>query len=194
MANRRDSVNVLFVLDIAQTVTSTHFAWYFIISTWGSPTDFNFVPWSASTIPIFCGPITAMVQMFYAWRIWILAPNRLFKGVSVLICGLALAQCSAAVVAGALVLKIPVQSELLAIHPEVSVWLSGSFACDIIITASMTFILMQAKQKSAWSPTETMLTALIHRIVQTGAASAICAAVDLAMFIGYPGTNIHFAL
>ncbi|KAJ7698002.1 hypothetical protein B0H17DRAFT_906631, partial [Mycena rosella] len=60
-------VNVLLVLDIAQTITGTHFAWFFIITTWGNPADFNFVPWSASSIPIFCGPITAIVQMFYAW-------------------------------------------------------------------------------------------------------------------------------
>ncbi|KAJ7669601.1 hypothetical protein B0H17DRAFT_1183869 [Mycena rosella] len=186
-------VNVLFILDAAQTVISTHFGWFFIIATWGNPADFSIVPWSASMIPILCGIVTAMVQMFYAWRIWVLAPNNFLKATAVLIVVLAFTQGTAAIVAGGLVLHIPTQGELARVHPEVTLWLSTSFTVDVIITASMTFILTRAKQKSAWSPTETMLTALIHRVVQTGAASAICAAIDLAMFVGYPATNNHFA-
>ncbi|KAJ7665607.1 hypothetical protein B0H17DRAFT_951424 [Mycena rosella] len=177
------AVNALLVLDVAQTITSTHFGWFFIITTWGNPGDFNFIPWSASMIPTLCGIVTAIVQMFYAWRIWVLAPNRFFKAVSALVVLLAFTQGTAAVLAGALVSRSLTPLQL---------WLSTSFTVDAIITTSMTFILTRAKQQSAWGPTETMLTALIHRVVQTGAASAICAAVELAMFVIYPATNYHF--
>ncbi|KAJ7665604.1 hypothetical protein B0H17DRAFT_1019282, partial [Mycena rosella] len=144
-------VNALFILDVAQTITSTHFGWFFIITTWGNPADFNFVPWSASMIPILCGIVTAMVQMFYAWRIWVLAPSQFLKAVSALIVVLAFTQGTAAIVAGGLVLHTPTQTELAQVHPEVTLWLSTSFTVDVIITASMTFILTRAKQKSAWS-------------------------------------------
>ncbi|KAJ7698008.1 hypothetical protein B0H17DRAFT_978399 [Mycena rosella] len=186
-------VNTLFVLDLAQTFVSTHFAWYFIVTMWGNASDFGVVPWSASMIPILCGIVAGTVQIFYAWRIWVLAPDqRLLKGMAVLIVLLALTQCTSAIVAGALVLRTPTQGELLVIKPEVTTWLSCSFIVDFFITASMTFILTQAKDQSGWGPSETVITALIHRVVQTGAASAVCAAIDLWMFVGYPGTNIHF--
>ncbi|KAJ6470165.1 hypothetical protein DFH09DRAFT_954877, partial [Mycena vulgaris] len=70
-------------------------------------------------------------------------------------------------------------------------WLSGSFVVDTLITACMTYILTQAKQNGVWARTETLITKLIHRVIQTGAASSICAAIDLAMFVGFPSTNYH---
>ncbi|KAF8199405.1 hypothetical protein K438DRAFT_1823537 [Mycena galopus ATCC 62051] len=36
-----------------------------------------------------------------------------------------------------------------------------------------------------------MLTKVIHRIIQSGAASAVCAAIDLSIFVGFPSTNYH---
>ncbi|KAJ7708736.1 hypothetical protein B0H17DRAFT_1191234 [Mycena rosella] len=179
-------VNGLFLLDVAQTVTSTHYGWFFIVTTWGNPSNFDIIPWSASMIPLLCGIVSAAVQIFYAWRIWVLATNRFLKALSILIVVLAFTQGIAAVLSGAL-------TELLKLHPEVSLWLSTSFTVDVIITASMTFILSRAKKNTVWSPTEAMLTKLIHRVVQTGAASATCAAVDLAMFVHFPATNFHFA-
>ncbi|KAJ7657138.1 hypothetical protein B0H17DRAFT_1097774 [Mycena rosella] len=175
-------VNALFVLDLAQTIISTHFGWFFIIVTWGNPGDFNFIPWSASMIPILCG---------IGERIWVLAPNWFFKAVSALVVLLAFTQGTAAVLAGALILHTPTKAELTLVHPEITLGLSTSLTVDVIIATSMTFFLIRVKQQSTWGPTETMLAALIHRVVQTGAASAVCAAVDLAMFVIYPATNYH---
>jgi preprotein translocase subunit SecE len=51
--------------------------------------------------------------------------------------------------------------------------------------------LAKAKKKTSWSDSETLLTSLINRVITTGAATAVCAAVDLGMFLGYPTTNYH---
>lgn len=51
--------------------------------------------------------------------------------------------------------------------------------------------LARAKNNTILPRTETLLTKLMHRIIQTGAASAVCAAVDLAMFVGFPSANYH---
>ncbi|KAJ7265218.1 hypothetical protein C8J57DRAFT_1230236 [Mycena rebaudengoi] len=37
-----------------------------------------------------------------------------------------------------------------------------------------------------------MLTKLINRVIQSGAATVVCAAIDLGFFIGQPTTNTHF--
>jgi hypothetical protein len=51
--------------------------------------------------------------------------------------------------------------------------------------------LAKAKKKTSWSGSETLLTSLINRVITTGAVTAVCAAVDLGMFLGYPTTNYH---
>ncbi|KAF8199395.1 hypothetical protein K438DRAFT_1966594 [Mycena galopus ATCC 62051] len=92
---------------------------------------------------------------------------------------------------GVMLLYPPTQQNLIRLHPAFSVWLSGSFVVDTIITGSMTYILAKAKTNTSSAHTEAMLTKVIHRIIQTGAASAVCAAIDLAMFVGFPSTNYH---
>ncbi|KAJ6582264.1 hypothetical protein B0H19DRAFT_1332337 [Mycena capillaripes] len=166
-------VNGTFLLDMVQTVISTHYGWFLVVTTWGNPAGFNIIPWSGSMIPVLCGVVSAVVQIFYAWRIWVLAPNRLFfHAVSILIVLIALIQGVAAIVSGAMAIHTPTPAELIRIHPE--------------------FSLTEAKQNAIWSPTETILTKLIHRVIQTGAATAIGAAICLALDVGFPSMNFHY--
>ncbi|KAJ7464466.1 hypothetical protein FB451DRAFT_1263586 [Mycena latifolia] len=181
----------LFLVDVAQTVMLTSHGWYFMVTTWGDPSKFDILPWTAAMIPIPSGIISTTVQIFYSWRIWILASNRFLRAMSILIVVIALMQGFAAIIPGSLLLHPPTQENLIHLHPAFSVWLSGSFVVDTLITVCMTYILFQAKTSTICAPTETILTKLIHRVIQTGAASAICAAVDLAMFVGFPSTNFH---
>ncbi|KAJ7743767.1 hypothetical protein B0H16DRAFT_1560547 [Mycena metata] len=182
----------LFLVDVAQTVILTHHGWFFIVDAWGRENLFDVVPWSSTMIPILCGFVAATVQIFYAWRIWMLTTSRIMHSVAVLIVLVALTQGLAAMITGFVSLKTPTQQNLIRLHPEFSIWLGGSFACDIMITVSMTYVLAAAKARTFWASSETMITRLINQIVQTGAATAICAAVDLALFIGVAHTNFHF--
>ncbi|KAJ7020243.1 hypothetical protein C8F04DRAFT_1144793 [Mycena alexandri] len=182
----------LFLVDIAQTVILTHHGWFFIINAWGQASMFDIVPWSSTMIPILCGFVSATVQIFYAWRIWMLTTSRMVRSVAVLIVLVALTQGLAAIITGFVSLKTPTQENLIRLHPEFSIWLGGSFACDIMITACMTYVLAAAKARTFWASSETMVTRLINHVIQTGAATVICAAVDLALFIGVAHTNFHF--
>ncbi|KAJ6592308.1 hypothetical protein DFH09DRAFT_1137062 [Mycena vulgaris] len=47
-------------------------------------------------------------------------------------------------------------------------------------------------QLCSCSPTERLLTKLIHRIVETGAATSIGAAICLALDVGFPSQNFHY--
>ncbi|KAJ6470166.1 hypothetical protein DFH09DRAFT_954882, partial [Mycena vulgaris] len=57
----------LFLVDVAQTITLTMHGWYFTVTTWGDPTRWDILPWTAAMIPIPCGLISATVQIFYSW-------------------------------------------------------------------------------------------------------------------------------
>ncbi|KAJ6490942.1 hypothetical protein C8R45DRAFT_1096481 [Mycena sanguinolenta] len=179
----------LFLVDVAQTVSLTMHGWYFAVTTWGQPAMWDILPWTAAMIPIPCGIISMTVQIFYSWRIWILTSNQFLHGVAILIAVLAVVQGFAAIIPGVMLLYPPTQENLIRLHPGFSVWLTGSFVVDTLITATMTYI--ATKTSSLSGTTETLLTKIIHRTIQTGAASAVCAAIDLAMFVGFPSANYH---
>ncbi|KAJ7186882.1 hypothetical protein C8R46DRAFT_1342168 [Mycena filopes] len=182
----------VFLLDVAQTVILTHHGWWWIITAWCNPAIFTDVIWSASCIPFLSGLISAIVQIFYAWRIWTLTKTWFMHAVCVLIVLLALMQSIIAMVSSIIVTQTPVLATLLSLSDEFSTWLAGSFVADIIIVACMTYVLSQARNKTAWGPTESMLTKLINRIVQSGAATVIVAAIDLALFVRIPDTNYYY--
>ncbi|KAJ7898130.1 hypothetical protein B0H13DRAFT_1884366 [Mycena leptocephala] len=52
--------------------------------------------------------------------------------------------------------------------------------------------LARAKSRTSWATSETLLTNLINRVIQSGAVTSVCAAVDLAVFAGIVDTNFHF--
>ncbi|KAF7324430.1 hypothetical protein MSAN_02519100 [Mycena sanguinolenta] len=172
-------VYFVFLVDVVQTISLTIHGWYFAVTTWGRPALWEILPWTAAMIPIPCGLISMAVQIFYSWRIWILTSNQFFHGVAILIVVLSLMQGFAAIVPGVLLLYPPTQENLIRLHPGFSAWLAGSFAVDTLITATMTYI------------AKNLLTKIIHRTIQTGAASVIIAAVDLAMFVRFPDANYH---
>ncbi|KAJ7720050.1 hypothetical protein B0H16DRAFT_392718 [Mycena metata] len=182
----------LFLLDLAQTIIGTHLGWFFIVTNWGNPASFDIVPWSAAMIPILCGLIAAVAQIFYAWRIWVLTPNRFTRTGAALIVVIAVVQCLDAIITGFLGMFPGTQENLRRLRPGIVIWLGGSFAADVLVTAFMSYILIEGRRRTIWAASESLLTRLIHRVVQTGAASAICATVDLALFVGLPSRNFHF--
>ncbi|KAJ7433460.1 hypothetical protein B0H11DRAFT_761188 [Mycena galericulata] len=182
----------LFLVDVAQTVILTHHGWFFIVDSWDKASNFNIVPWSSTMIPILCGLVAAIVQIFYSWRIWLLSTNPFLRGMAILITLVALTQGLSAMITGFISLKNPTQQDLIRLHPGFSVWLAGSLAADIMITACMTWILVRAKTRTFWASSETMITMLINRVVQSGAVTALSAGVDLALFVGVSDTNFHF--
>ncbi|KAJ6550335.1 hypothetical protein B0H19DRAFT_952166, partial [Mycena capillaripes] len=179
-------------IDVVQTVILTHHGWWWIVTTYGDPSRFDEVIWSAPCIPFLAGLTTAIVQIFYAWRIWTLTTNIFMHGLSILIVLIALLQSLIAMVSGLIVSQNPLLSTLQSLDNEFATWLAGSFADDTIITICMIYILSQAKNRTSWGASETMLTKLINRIIQTGAATMVLTAIDLAIFLQIPDTNYYY--
>ncbi|KAJ7430456.1 hypothetical protein B0H11DRAFT_2393650, partial [Mycena galericulata] len=177
------------LVDVAQTVILTHHGWFFIVDSWDKASNFNIVPWSSTMIPILCGLVAAIVQIFYSWRIWLLSTNPFLRGMAILITLVALTQGLSAMITGFISLKKPNPTRPYTPAPRV---LAGSLAADIMITACMTWILVRAKTRTFWASSETMITMLINRVVQSGAVTALSAGVDLALFVGVSDTNFHF--
>ncbi|KAJ7793954.1 hypothetical protein B0H14DRAFT_2924639 [Mycena olivaceomarginata] len=200
----RSLVYLVFFIDTVQTMLLTHHGWWFTITIWGVPDRFEELVWSASAIPFMAGlsesefssylssaddsPASAAVQM----RIWVLTTSKWMHGVSVMIVLVALTQGLNAMVAALICSQFPVQETLIRLHPQFSTWLAGSLANDVVITVCMIYILTRAKNQATWRPSETLLTKLINRVVQSGSATVVVAAIDLALFVRFPAKNYHY--
>ncbi|KAJ7134824.1 hypothetical protein C8R44DRAFT_436065 [Mycena epipterygia] len=185
----------VFCLDLAQTIVLTFHGWWALVETWGRPELLGQLPWTAAMVPFMCGLVSAIVQIFYARRIWALSPNNYIRTVSVIIVLTALTQGLGAMSGGIVAIKSAkgfTNATLTEMHAQFLVWLAGSLVTDALITACMTYILSKAKSRTSWSRSETLLTNLINKAVQTGAVTVLCASVELAMFVHFPGYTYHF--
>ncbi|KAJ7908430.1 hypothetical protein B0H13DRAFT_2331410 [Mycena leptocephala] len=156
----------LFLVDVAQTVILTFHGWFFTVSAWGNPR--------------------------HLMRIWILTINRVLRSVAILIVLVALTQSLAGMISGLPLLKNSSPENQIRWYPGVWIWFAGSLVADVLVTACMTYILARAKSRTSWATSETLLTTLINRVIQSGAVTSVCAAVDLALFAGIVNTNFHF--
>ncbi|KAJ7474299.1 hypothetical protein FB451DRAFT_1248520 [Mycena latifolia] len=187
-------VYTIYLLDVAQTAISSHFAFRILCGGWGDPAALSNLPWSSAAIPIFTGIISASVQIFFAWRIYVLKGEKpLALAISVLIVVLALMQSLAAITSDGLFAASPKLSEIRNLMVGVKIWLIGSAVCDVLITVTMIIILSQYRQNTPWKKTDGLITKLIYHTVQTGAVTSIVAVVDVVLFILYPGNYLHEA-
>ncbi|KJA26210.1 hypothetical protein HYPSUDRAFT_36463 [Hypholoma sublateritium FD-334 SS-4] len=138
------------------------------------------------------GLVSAIVQLFFAWRIWVLKPDSIVAHcLSMLVVVVALLQSSSAFAGG---IKFALASNIeqfAALTPVVKIWLSGSFVCDILIAGSMIWILTAARSSSAFKRTDSLITKLIIHTVETGAITAVTALAELILFIKMDTNFVH---
>ncbi|KAK0438928.1 hypothetical protein EV421DRAFT_927771 [Armillaria borealis] len=189
-------VYILYILDLAQTVGSTHYSYHVLVYGWGDLFALMTVTWSIAIVPILTGVISLAVQLFFAWRIWTLKRgNRLFQvSVVTLISAIGLMQCVAAFVGGIKYALAGDTAALASMSNLVKVWLIGSFVCDIVIALAMLFILGSMRHKSHWQRTNGRIRKLMYHTVESGAITAVAAGVDLSLFLAAPNANYHLVL
>ncbi|KAJ7474320.1 hypothetical protein FB451DRAFT_1558474 [Mycena latifolia] len=185
-------VYTIFLLEVVQTGITSHFAYSILVTGWGNPTIFGKLPWSSLATPIFTGITSASVQIFFAWRIYILKGQNLwYRATSAAIVLLALMQSLAAIISDARFAVTTNVAELVNLMAGVKTWLIGSAVCDVVITTAMIIILSQYRMKTPWKRTDTLITKLIYNTVETGAVTSVVAICDVVLFIMFPTNNLH---
>jgi len=135
------------------------------------------------------GVIAAIVQIMFAWRLWILVGSRVL---SVSVALLAITQACAAF-AGGIQLKFAsgTQNQDRAALP-LTIWLMGSALVDIMIAASMVVLLQGSKYRQRkLGANEVVVNRLILFFIETGALTATVALVTLILFLITPITLLH---
>ncbi|KAH9958992.1 hypothetical protein BC827DRAFT_536600 [Russula dissimulans] len=189
----KSTVYGLYLLDIIQTVFTTEGAWRALCVGWGDPSSLIHTSWGFSMIPVVSGVISSWVQIFFAWRIWVLGQNIFWKGITLVTIAIALAQGAAAISTGIKFASgINNTQKISAVNSLVTLWLSGSVAADILIAGSMIYFLVSAKGQSVWRrTTNKRITKLIRSTVETGTVSAAAASIELGLYLGFNQNNLH---
>ncbi|KAJ6495010.1 hypothetical protein DFH09DRAFT_1103873 [Mycena vulgaris] len=135
-----------------------HGAWNMFGPGWGDPDTLGELDWTWLVMLPLNAISAAMAQGFYSWRIWSLTNRRLWLPISI----------------GGITIGVRSVSRLFALWPEITVWFSGSATCDLLITASLVYILTCHKGTSQYQHTTGLINKLIRFSVSRPWLKAPC--------------------
>ncbi|KAI9059272.1 hypothetical protein FKP32DRAFT_1680090 [Trametes sanguinea] len=180
----------LFVCDTVNCAFDIAFLYMPLVNEFGNVEALNVATWVFATDPAMTAIIAGLVQSFFAWRVKVL--TRSWYAVVVI------ALCSFAQFCGGLGTAIAVGMIPEFVHFQkfqviVIVWLAFSAVADTLITASLVWHLR--RNKTGMPVTDDIINRIIRLTVQTGLVTALCAIVDLILFLATPaGLHLIFNL
>ncbi|KAF8885012.1 hypothetical protein BD779DRAFT_1534969 [Infundibulicybe gibba] len=186
ISNKKDRIGLkflvcfLFLAAITQTSLATYYAWQVLVVSWsktGLPrSEFlsSILNRAASAPPIINGIISAVVQIFFSWRIWFLNRTTLGRIFAVLISIIAIMQSMTSVILTSLFDGAKHRFMTLA-------WLVSNFAADALIASSMLCTLYKAQRKSRSPGAKTIISRLMMNTVETGAITAVALGADIIL-------------
>ncbi|KAI0923782.1 hypothetical protein AcV5_009238 [Taiwanofungus camphoratus] len=177
----------MFVYECVQTGLVSADAWTKLILGYSDIAEHFSKGYLWFTLPVMCTVLSATVQTYFAWRLWMLSMSRVIPAIISL---LALAQMGAGFTAAAdmkMHWPIPRYWEADLYNTSICVWLAGSALTDVIIAVSMTLTLSKAKTHYSRS-SDCLVNRLVKIIVETGTLTASVAVVTLVLFSALPYT------
>ncbi|KAF7349355.1 hypothetical protein MSAN_01725300 [Mycena sanguinolenta] len=183
-------VALVVIAEILQTLGDTRITIRIFGAGWGNPEILDAISWAWFSVPVLGSFIASMGQMFFAWRIYIIAKNLYVPAV---IASLSAFQFAAGVWTGVDITRTKKFSNLHVMKtPEA--WLAATAVDDLIIVAAMVFYLLKARQKDLKTKTAASLSRIIKITIETGVLCALAAVVVLYLFIAFGGNNYHLGV
>lgn len=175
-------VGTLIVLDVVQTVFSQLTLWrWFIQAPQDTVLGKTGIPWPFAFSPMLCGLTTAVVQTFYAYRVFVLSRRRMINPL-IIVFG-ALVQLSWSTYATTQIIKIREFSRFH-IHLRSIIswfWLGTAALTDCFLTVNLIYWLSNSKTQI--HQTNSLLNSLILLAIETNCLTFAVAALDLILFI-----------
>ncbi|KAJ7348700.1 hypothetical protein DFH08DRAFT_151757 [Mycena albidolilacea] len=187
-------VYTVFPLELAQTGVSSHYAYWVLALGWGNTTALEILPWSCLATPIFTGITAALVQIFFAWLIYLLMRKTVWACVvTAVIVLLALTQGVTILFVVAQFAHATAFANVMRIKVGVQSWLIVAVVCDVFITTTLIIIFYQYRMQMPLEErrTDTFMVKLMLHTVETGAVTSVTALIYLVVFLLYPQYNIE---
>ncbi|KAF8158510.1 hypothetical protein B0H34DRAFT_709156 [Crassisporium funariophilum] len=195
-------VAILGLLATVQVAFLSHQIYFDYVNLFGNQADLDRIVFSAPVqlLAIFLVAFTA--QMFFASRIWMITKHNLWYTAPVVL--LSFTQLGAGIAQVLLVFEIGSYSRLSSTARVSSTQSGATAACDVAITAVLCYVLHGARRGVRKSfdgrnfppasqkalRTETTINQLIVYSIERGAATSMCALLNLIFFVGKPNTFI----
>jgi len=173
-----DTVHLSFVI---------HTVYHYLITNYYNHDALGVMIWSVSLEALPTGVTAALVQSFYAHRVYKMSHQNVLLTGLILLIVLATSACGTAWVV--LALEAQTYERLLHISPLTISINALSTSADVIITVTMCFMLYQTRPASL--ETESMVNRLILFTINTGLLTSLCAVASLISLILSPKTLIY---
>ncbi|KAF8073435.1 hypothetical protein FPV67DRAFT_1666203 [Lyophyllum atratum] len=179
-----------YILEIVQTAMTAADLYFWFASGYGNMLHLGSVYISPADTPILCGIIAAVVQLFFAYRIFTL--RRSYLWICVLIVLTSIVQTAGAFGTAIRGFKLAEYSRFHenVLFPEsFHVWLIGDTVCDILIAGTMIWIFYKSRQEGVGHATK-ILAQLVRLIVETNTLTASMALLSLIAYVALPTNNL----
>ncbi|KAH9841813.1 uncharacterized protein C8Q71DRAFT_349276 [Rhodofomes roseus] len=183
-------VALLFFCDTLNCAFDIAFTYLPLVNDFGDLASLNYASWVFATDPAMTAIIALFVQMFFAWRVKVLTGSITAVCV-IMFCSLC--QWCGGIGTAIAVGMIPEFTHFQQFEVIVIVWLAFSAVADTMICISLVWHLR--KHKTGFSQTDDVVNKIIRMTVQTGLITALCAIIDLVLFLATPaGLHLIFNL
>ncbi|KAJ7164528.1 hypothetical protein C8R46DRAFT_1221031 [Mycena filopes] len=164
-----------------------HTAYHYLITNYYRNDTLQVMIWSVSLEALPTGLTAALVQCFYAFRVWKMSQHNVVLTGFILVLVVATSGCGTAWVV--LALRAGTYEKLLRISPLTISINALSSTADVLITSTLCFMLYRTRPASL--ETETMVNRLILFTINTGLLTSLCALASLISLIISPKTLIY---
>ncbi|CAA7262689.1 unnamed protein product [Cyclocybe aegerita] len=189
-------VIVLTVLDTFSMACNIHMMWHFLIANYCNPLSLLFADWSTLVSILANGVIGIIVQVFYAYRLWMLSDRKEYiTPIVIVILGIgALVSCN---VHMAQLYKHGTFLQVAKLAYLPTMYFSFSIGADALITFGITFWLMRHRNRGMRSSTnDDTIRKLITYTINAGAITTLCCVISLILCRTIPNSfyDLMFAL
>ncbi|GAA5992152.1 hypothetical protein JCM11641_003256 [Rhodosporidiobolus odoratus] len=182
-------VTGLLICDLFHTAICSYTIYFWTVTHYGNLASLVHAPWTFTWDPFLTGVVTSVVQLFYAWRVFVVSKRKWI--LPICIGALSLLQLAFAVGG---TWKIYMLNREFARFDEfrygVALWLLAAAAADVLITASLIGYLHRAA-----SNVHQRSTSIVRRImritVETNGLTCLVAVADAILFVARPKQSWH---
>ncbi|KAF7293796.1 MYND-type domain-containing protein [Mycena chlorophos] len=189
-------VAFVWIIEMAHSGVIGNALYTFAVTDYGNPLSLLAKPPISLGLSIgLSALINAIVQAFFAYRIWIMAPNRIIRLIPIALWLSLLVYFIAALADTVLAIKAPNIQQFTAQYG----WLLlGPWVMNLImdntITVSLVLLLLNSRARTGFLGTTTLIDQLIKWTIETGMLTSIFSILNLVLYQTEKNTFIWIAI
>jgi len=182
-------VGGLWIIDMAQLIFLGAYVYGDLIVHFDNAFFLGVGPWPFAVVTALSVWVSTPVQLFYAWRVFILGHRRWFLPSLIAVMSLLSFSCgmATAILADKVRLFVHYDSFL----PVVDTWLAADIITDVLIVGSLYYFLTRGR--TGFSQTDMIIDKLVFLVINTGLAPTLMEAAHLISFSVAPESFAHLS-